>query len=142
MLNSYEVNLGASLAFPRLLAPSFVRRTNRELNWTRITLNGNLLNRPHYFQLAEVNAGISYEWNHSRNVVNQFTPFKLTYSKLIRTTHEFDSIMSENPAVALSFESQFIPVMSYTYTFEAAERLLNFVQTAFVYEYDDKVWDR
>lgn len=143
VLNSYEVNLGASLAFPRLLAPSFVRRTNRELNWTRITLNGNLLNRPHYFQLAEVNAGISYEWNHSRNVVNQFTPFKLTYSKLIRTTHEFDSIMSENPAVALSFESQFIPVMSYTYTFDKwleRSRINGFNFTATVMEGGNIFW--
>ncbi|MCM1368746.1 MAG: BamA/TamA family outer membrane protein [Candidatus Amulumruptor caecigallinarius] len=118
VFNSYEVGIGSSLAFPRLLAPKFIRRTNRELNWTTITLNGNLLNRPHYFQMAEVSAGISYEWNSSRRVSHSFTPFKLTYSKLLRTTHDFDSIMAENPAVALSFESQFIPEMSYTYTYD------------------------
>lgn len=118
VFNSYEVGLSASLAFPRLLFPRFVKRSNRELNWTTITLSGNLLNRPHYFQMAEVSAGISYEWNHNRYVSNQWTPFKLTYSKLIRTTHDFDSIMAENPAVALSFESQFTPEMSYTYNYD------------------------
>lgn len=118
VFNSYEATLGATLAFPRLLAPAFVRRTNRELNWTRINLSGDLLNRPHYFQLAEVKAGISYEWNYSRHASNEFTPFKLTYTKLIKTTHEFDSIMQDNPAVALSFESQFIPVMSYVYNYD------------------------
>lgn len=118
VFNSYEFGLTGSLAFPRLLAPAFVKRTNRDLNWTTITLNGNILNRPHYFRMAEFAAGISYEWNHNRHVSNQFTPFKLTYTKLLRTTHEFDSIMAENPAVALSFESQFIPEMNYTYNYD------------------------
>lgn len=118
VFNSYEFGAQASLSFPRLLAPSFVRRTNREINWTTITLDGSILNRPHYFQIAEVGAGISYEWNHNRHVTNQLTPFKLSYTKLIRTTHAFDSIMAENPAVALSFESQFVPELSYTYNYD------------------------
>lgn len=118
VFNSYEFGLQGSLAFPRMLAPNFIRRTQRELNWTTITLSGNVLNRPHYFRMAEVGAGISYEWNHNRYVTNQFTPFKLTYTKLMRTTHAFDSIMAENPAVALSFESQFIPELSYTYNYD------------------------
>ncbi len=118
LLNSYEFGIGASLAFPRLLAPGFMRRTNRELNWTTITLNASVLNRPHYFRLAEFDGGLNYEWNYSRRVTNQLTLFKLTYSKLMKTTHEFDSIMAENPAVALSFESQFIPEISYTYNYE------------------------
>lgn len=118
VFNSYEFGLSGSLAFPRLLAPKFITRTNRELNWTTITLGGNILNRPHYFRMAEVYAGIDYEWDYNRRVTNQFTPFKLTYTKLLRTTQDFDSIMQENPAVALSFESQFIPEMSYTYNYE------------------------
>lgn len=117
VFNSYEFGLTGSLAFPRLLAPRFIKRTNRELNWTTISLNGNILNRPHYFRLAEIDAGISYEWNYNKNVSNSFTPFKLSYTKLMRTTPVFDSIMQENPAVALSFESQFIPQMSYTYNY-------------------------
>lgn len=101
-----------------MLAPSFIKRTNRELNWTTINLGASILNRPHFFKLAEFNTGITYEWKASRNSVNQFTPFKLSYNKLISTTHEFDSIMSQNPAVALSFQNQFIPQMSYTYTLD------------------------
>lgn len=118
VFNSYEFGLNASLAFPRLLAPKFVRRTQRDLNWTTINLGASVLNRPHYFQMAEFSAGINYEWNYNSRVTNQFTPFKLTYTKLLRTTLEFDSIMQENPAVALSFESQFIPEMSYTYNYD------------------------
>ncbi len=118
VFNSYEFGLTASLAFPRMLAPKFIKRTERDLNWTTISLGASVLNRPHFFKLAEFNTGITYEWRASRYSVNQFTPFKLTYNKLISTTHEFDSIMSLNPAVALSFQSQFIPQLSYTYTYD------------------------
>lgn len=118
VFNSYEASLSASLAFPRLLAPNFIRRMQRELNWTTITLSADLLNRPHYFKMAQFNAGINYEWRYSRHVLNSFTPFKLTYTKLLHTTQEFDSVMAVNPAVALSFRSQYIPQMSYTYTYD------------------------
>ena len=116
VFNSYEFGLQASLAFPRLLAPKFIRRTNRELNWTTITLGADVLNRPHYFRMAEFDAGLTYEWHPTRNSQNSLTLFKLSYTKLMRTTHEFDSIMNENPAVALSFRSQYIPQLSYTYS--------------------------
>lgn len=117
VFNSYEFGLQTSLAFPRLLAPKFIPRSKRDINWTTITLGGSVLNRPKYFMMAEYNMGITYEWRATRHAVNSFTPFKLTYNKLIRTTEAFDSVMAMNPAVALSFESRFIPQLSYTYTY-------------------------
>ena len=134
IFNSYEFGLTASLSFPRLLAPKFIPRSKRDINWTTISLGSDLLNRPHYFKMAEFNAGISYEWRGSRNSLSQFTPFKLTYTKLMKTTAEFDSVMAMNPAVALSFRSQFIPQLSYTYTldkFLERERIngINFTAT-------------
>lgn len=118
VFNSYEFGLQGTLAFPRLLAPKFIPRTSRELNWTNITLGADLLNRPHYFKMAEFHTGISYDWRPTRNTLNQLTLFKLSYTKLIKTTPEFDEIMQQNPAVALSFRSQFIPQLSYTYTLD------------------------
>lgn len=118
VFNSYEFGLQASLAFPRLLAPRFIPRSQRDLNWTTLTVGGSVLNRPKYFKLAEYNMGITYEWRATRHAVNSFTPFKLVYNKLINTTETFDSIMRQNPAVALSFESRFIPQLSYTYTYD------------------------
>lgn len=117
MFNSYEFNLSANLAFPRLLAPRFIPRRRRQLNWTRISLSGDVLNRPHYFKLAEVNTSISYDWRVSRHVTNSFTPFKLSYTKLLNTTADFDSVMGANPAIAQSFRDQFIPQLSYTYNY-------------------------
>ncbi|MDE6271424.1 MAG: BamA/TamA family outer membrane protein [Muribaculaceae bacterium] len=118
IFNSYEFGLKASLAFPRLLAPKFIPRRNIDLNWTTISLGADLLNRPHFFKMAEFNTAISYDWKPTRNTYNQLTLFKLAYTKLIHRTQEFDSIMNLNPAVALSFQSQFIPQLSYTYTLD------------------------
>ena len=118
IFNSYEVGLTGSLAFPRMLAPKFIPRSRYQLNWTRFTLNADLLNRPHYFKMAQFNASVSYDWRLRRHVSNTFTPFKLTYTNLMHTTADFDSIMAENPAVAQSFQSQFIPQMIYTYTYD------------------------
>lgn len=134
VFNSYEFGLNTSLSFPRLLAPRFIPRTERELNWTRINLNADLLNRPHYFKMAQFGLGISYEWRATRNTLHQLTPFKLTYTKLMHTTHEFDSIMDANRAIAESFKSQYIPMLSYTYTldkFLERERIngINFTAT-------------
>ncbi|MDE6282867.1 MAG: BamA/TamA family outer membrane protein [Muribaculaceae bacterium] len=118
LFNSYEFGVNASLAVPRMLAPGFIKRRNRNLNWTRFSLNADVLNRPHYFKMAQFNAGFSYEWQSSRYSSHSLTPFKLTYTKLMKTTEEFDSIIAQNPAIALSFMSQYIPQLSYTYTFD------------------------
>lgn len=118
VFNSYELGFQTSLAFPRMLAPAFIPRRHRQLNWTRISLGANLLNRPHYFKTGQINAAISYDWQSNRYVSNTYTPFKLTYNKLMHTTQEFDSLMAVNPAIALSFESQFIPQMSYQFNFD------------------------
>ena len=118
VFNSYEFGLNASLAFPRLLAPNFIRRRQRELNWTTISIGADVLNRPKYFKMAQFNTGIQYDWQNSRNVSNSFTPLKITYTKLLSHTAEFDSVMNANPSIAQSFMTQFIPQMSYTYTYD------------------------
>ncbi len=120
IFNSYEAGITTSLAVPRLIAPKFVRRSRYQLNWTRFQLNADLLNRPHYFRMAQFNMSMSYDWRVTRHIQNTFTPFKLTYTKLMNTTEVFDSIMDANQAVALSFRSQFIPQMMYSFTFDKA----------------------
>lgn len=120
VFNSYEVGLNASLAFPRLLAPKFIPRLRRAANWTRVSLGADLLNRPHYFKMAQFNASFGYDWRSKRYIANNLTVFKLKYTNLMHTTHAFDSIMDANPAIAQSFKSQFIPQMSYSMVYDRA----------------------
>ncbi len=121
VLNSYEIGFTSTLAFPRLLIPGlnrWISRSRRQLNWTRIALNIDLLNRPHYFRMAQFNASLNYDWRQSKYISSTLTLFKLTYTNLMRTTAEFDSIMEANQAIALSFRSQFIPQIAYSLTYD------------------------
>ncbi|MCQ2289314.1 MAG: BamA/TamA family outer membrane protein [Muribaculaceae bacterium] len=116
--NSYDFGLDLSLAFPRLLAPRFVDRSRRYLNWTRVALNGDIMNRPDFFKMAQIGLSFSWEWHTNKTSMHEFTPLKLTYSKLISRTARFDSIMALNPAIKLSFEDAFIPMMKYSFTYD------------------------
>lgn len=118
VFNSYEVGISTALSFPRLLAPNFIPRTRRYVNWTRITLDASLLNRPHYFRMAEFSTSFNYDWRPSRHSTSTLTLLKLAYTKLLNTTSDFDSIMDANPAVALSFRNQFVPQIGYSYTWD------------------------
>ncbi|THG50679.1 BamA/TamA family outer membrane protein [Muribaculum caecicola] len=118
VFNSYEAGINASLAFPRLLAPRFMPLSRRNLNWTRLTLSADVLNRPHYFNLAQFSTSMNYDWRTRKYFAYTFTPLKLTYMKLIRTTAEFDKLMAENKAIALSFRNQFIPQMGWSMIYD------------------------
>ncbi len=118
LFNSYEFGIKTSLSFPRLLAPRFIPRRRRVLNWTRLSLDAEILNRPHYFKMAQFNAAMTYDWQATRYASNSLTIGKITYTKLLNTTVEFDSIMSENLAVAQSFQNQFVPQIAYSYTYD------------------------
>ncbi len=131
IFNSYEFGINASLAFPRLLAPNFIKRRRHSLNWTRITLGGEVLNRPHYFKLAQFNTSFNYDWQVTRYISNTFTPLKFSYNKLMKTTTDFDSIMAANPAVAQSFMSQYIPQMMYSFTFDRQPNYSNTLNWTF-----------
>ena len=63
---------------------------------------------------------------------HSLTPLKLTYTNLMHTTHAFDSVVAANPAIALSFRSQYIPQFSYTYSYDRrfdADNTLNWTFT-------------
>ncbi len=116
--NSYEFGLDFNFALPRLLAPRFVDRSRRYLNWTRFGLNASIMNRPSYFKMLQLGGSFTWEWHSNKHSLNELTPFKLTYHKLLSSTAAFDSTMIENLALAMSFRDVFIPQMQYTYTYE------------------------
>ena len=117
LLNSYEIGLNASLAFPRLLAPDFIPKPRKYGARTNFQLGADLMNRPHFFRMISFNASGSYEFQSSPVSYHNLTILKLTYNKLLNTTESFDETMDQNPAIALSFRNQFIPTINYTYIF-------------------------
>lgn len=117
LFNSYEFGISSTLSIPRLLAPKFIKRSNFSLNYTNISIDASILNRPSYFRMAQFNTGFGYKWSTTRTSSHDLTLFGLSYTKLLNTTEAFDSIMAENPSLEQSFIDQFIPKISYTYTY-------------------------
>lgn len=122
LFNSFEFGLNANLTIPRLLLPKFIHRSRRELNWTRFSMGGDILNRPRFFRMAQFNIGMNYEWQWSRRVTNIFTPLRFTYTGLMHTTADFDSICAQNRSIALSFRDQCVPKMEYTYIYDITRK--------------------
>ncbi len=121
-VNSYEFGLNTSLAFPRTLGPKFIPRPRRFDARTTFNLGGTILNRPQFFTMISFNFSTTWDFQTSRRSRHSVSLFKLGYNHLLRTTEDFDDMMAENPAVALSFNDQFIPSASYTYTNERTMR--------------------
>jgi len=117
--NSYEFGIESSLVFPRLLAPAFLYPSRRYTNWTRLSLGASIMNRPGFFKMAQASTAFSWEWHGSKYSLHELTPFKLTYTKLLSSSEQFDSAMIVNPALEQSFMDVFIPKIEYTYTYDA-----------------------
>lgn len=113
--NYYELGITSTLSFPRLLAPKFIDRTHRNLNWTRINLSASILNHPNVLKVLQINTSFGYEWHTNRKSLHELTLFKLTYSKVLSFP---DSLTDQSIAVLLNYRTEFIPQISYTYTFE------------------------
>ena len=117
-LDSYEFGIEGKLDFPRLLAPKFLYPSRRYTNWTRFSLNTDMMNRPGWFKMVQFGTAVTWEWHANRYSSHVLTPFRLTYNKVISSSEKFDSTMMYNPALAESFMKVFIPKMEYTYTYD------------------------
>ncbi len=118
-LSSIQLGLGADLIFPRLLFP-----ISLDENWfeysipkTRISLEGDYLNRSELFSLGSVSSRFGYFWNANRYVTHELNPISVNYVRLTNTTPEFETILDENPFLRNSFNQQFIAGLTYSFTY-------------------------
>ena len=125
LINSYELGVNLNLSVPRLLVPGFLKSGKDRQERTHFQIGTDFLNRHSYFRMISFWGSATYDFNSSRRNYHSVVPFKLNYTHLLRTSHEFDSTLNKNPAIALSFKDQFIPSMSYTYTFDRAATYRN-----------------
>ena len=119
-INSWELGLSTSLTYPRLVLPGLSTRRSRFLSQTEFKLYANQLNRAGFFRLLSFGGNATYTFQTTQTSRHSFTPFRLTFNMVQDHSAKFDSIMHQNRALAISFQDQFIPSMSYTYTFDDA----------------------
>ena len=117
-INSFEVGSEASLSVPILLFPGGYDYSYHRPVSTTARLYAEWLNRGGYFRMLAFGGNLTYAFSTSTTLVHSTNPFSLTFNTLEYTTQRFDSIMTANPAIGLSFRDQFIPSSSYTITYD------------------------
>ena len=120
VMNSYELGAALSLQFPRIILPWLRDRIDpfRFPSNTNFKLYAEQINRARYFKMLSFGGSATLEFQTSATSHHSIVPFKLAYNKLQKTTAEFDSIVGANRALGLSLQDQFVPSMSYTYTYD------------------------
>lgn len=118
LINSYELGLNFNLSVPRLLVPKIFKTERDRREQTQFQVGVDVMNRHNYFRMISFWGSATYDFNSSFRNYHSLVPFKLNYTYLLQTSPAFDSVIVRNPAVAQSFQNQFIPSMSYTYTYD------------------------
>lgn len=119
-INSYELGASVSLDFPWVVFPWLHKIDFNFPATTTFRLYADQLNRAGFFKMLSFGGNASYTFQPSAVVRHSVTPFRLTFNVMQSKTERFDSIMNANKALYLSLKNQFIPAMSYTYTYDDA----------------------
>ena len=118
VVNSFELEADASMSVPQLLFPGGYYYHYRWPVSTTARLYADWLNRGGYFRMLAFGGNLTYAFSSSPVLTHTVTPFRLTFNTLQRTTHRFDSVMTANPAIGLSFRNQFVPAISYSIVYD------------------------
>ena len=140
-INSYEYGGDVSLVFPRLVTPWTVlstwehqarkrqkhrrRRVRLIMPTTMVSASLNILNRAGYFRRHVWSSELTYDFWTSPQSHHTFTPLALSYEYMSSRTATFDSLVSQSPYLQVSMRDQFVPKVSYTYSYKSSPSLRN-----------------
>ncbi|MEK6481066.1 BamA/TamA family outer membrane protein [Catalinimonas sp. 4WD22] len=111
--SSYGLGLNLDFQKPGLIMP-FYFKPKDPFAYTKFEAGVNLLSRLQYYRMISWNTGFEYHWKTSRSQSFEVKPLDISYTHLIETTPEFDSLLLENPLIRRSFEEQFVFGASFT----------------------------
>lgn len=120
LLNSYELGTQLAFKFPRFICPGVTRSRGRRYQAsTQFALDADWKNRSKFFNMVTFGLSGNYHWYRRETSQHDLTFFSLDFDRLNHTTATFDSIMNANPALYVSMRNQFIPSLSYTFTYQS-----------------------
>src|SRR5690554_316234 len=116
---STELGLKSELIFPRVI---FLVKINNDffkydIPKTKTGISVDYLNRTQLYSILAATAQFGYLWQANRYVTHEVIPVSINYTKLLKTSVEFDSILVNNPFLQRSFDQQFISGLYYSFTY-------------------------
>jgi outer membrane protein assembly factor BamA len=118
IFNSWEMGVESSLTFPRVVFPQFRGREYDFPATTTFKLYADQLNRAKYYKLLSFGGNVTYDFQRSTTSKYSISPFQLTFNVVQHRSEEFMELAEKNPALYISLENQFIPAMSFSYTYD------------------------
>ncbi len=107
-LNSFEIGANTQLFVPKFVAPIKIRNESSQfVPKTKFDLGVRILHRVEYFDMNSVNFSYGYTWKETAQKEYQFDPISINFAKLMKTTDQFEKLLSENTFLRKSFEQQF-----------------------------------
>ncbi|MDB4285697.1 BamA/TamA family outer membrane protein [bacterium] len=123
VINTLDASLKADLYFPRFLTPFNIKNVSQYyLPQTRISASANYQGRIGFYALGSYGLSLSYLWKENEQKSHQFSPLSILNIDLLRTTDDFDSVLTANPFLRSSFENVMILGIKYAYTFQGIPR--------------------
>ena len=119
LLNSYEIGTQLAFKFPRFVFPGISRHSVRFPSSTQFAFDADWKNRSKFFNMVSMGISANYHWYKRETAQHDLILLNLDFDRLNHTTASFDSIMTANPALYVSMRNQFVPSMSYTFTYQS-----------------------
>ncbi len=123
MFNSYEYGVSTSLSYPRFRFMGLGRNWGRKfVSTTALDFQARWMNRARYFGRVSLSGAVNYTMQRQRRIKHEFSPLTIVYDQLLHSTEQFDSIVNANPALYVSMRDQFVPSMSYTFSWAGSPK--------------------
>ena len=113
LLNSFELGSSLKMEIPRFVFPWIINRRLRFPASTTFAFETDWKNRSGFFQMLNVGANVSYNWQR-RRFRYQWDLLDLDYYRLSHTSESFQEILDANPAIYASMRNIFVPSMGFS----------------------------
>ncbi len=116
-LDSYEVDLQASLLFPRLGGLLRTQKRTGFIPKTKYRVQYRLYNQPEYYAQTSSSFSFGYEWLRDRYTQHEYRLVSFDYVRLLQSSDRLEELFDENILSRESFEDQVIFGASYSFSF-------------------------
>ena len=117
-LYSYSINPQIELYVPRFVVPFRIKKTNSYfVPKTRFSLGYNYVKRIAYFDMKTFQFIYGFKWKETAKKEHELNPININYTSVSNISAEFNALLEANPFVKKSYEDQFIPGGTYSFTY-------------------------
>lgn len=129
--DTYQYGADIAIEFPRIIAPFYNSdRVRRDKNGRAIRrsrpyaapttyakVSTDIVRRPDFYKMHVVSGEWTYRWQPTATSRHEFSPLTVKYQFKNSTTTKYDTIIQDNPYIAVTMSDYLIPTMRYTYTY-------------------------